>query len=168
MKKRGEPFKGFLFAGLMKSTEGFFVLEFNVRLGDPETQALLPRIKEDIVPLLMAAAKGNLKSVKYKEAPKSLYGLHVVMSAKGYPGVKGEGLRKGDLISVDKLSSGSLFFSAAIAKNEDGFFTNGGRVCGITTIGENLKEIRAKTYQEIKKVSFVGKHYRNDIGENYL
>ncbi|HXH75121.1 MAG TPA: phosphoribosylamine--glycine ligase [Bacteriovoracaceae bacterium] len=168
MKLRGHPFKGFLFAGLMKSPKGFSVLEFNVRLGDPETQSLLPRMQGDIVPLLIASAKGNLKSIDYVEAPSDLHALHVVMTAKGYPGVNGEPLQKGDLISVGKLSSDSLFFPAAVSRDEKGLFTNGGRICGITCVGKSLREVRAHTYGEVAKIHFAGAHYRKDIGEKFL
>lgn len=165
MRERGTPFKGFLFAGIMKTPQGLSVLEFNTRLGDPETQVLLPRMEEDFVPHLLAAAKGELAGKKI--GSPSNHALHIVMCAKGYPGVNGTVIQKGDEIYVGQLSPDTIFFPAGVSSNGKELITSGGRVCGLTVIGRDLKSIRSKAYEDIKNIQFHGAHFRLDIGLRY-
>lgn len=166
MKERGIPFKGFLFAGLMKTAQGLKALEFNTRLGDPETQSLLPRMTEDLVPLLIKAATGNLKNQKIKSS--GLWAIHVVLSAKGYPGTNGEKIESGNLIQSSFLKEGAILFTAGVAEKEGQLVTSGGRVCGLTVVGEDLQSVRKLAYEEIHKIKFEGAHFRKDIGARFL
>lgn len=166
MKENGTPFKGFLFAGLMKTDNGFYALEFNTRMGDPETQSLIPRIKEDIVPLLKAAAEHKLHDHSIK--PNPTYAIHLVMSAEGYPGTNGQRIKSGDEIITLGLNPDTLFFTAGVSYSEGKLTTSGGRICGLTVTGKSLSEIRSKIYEEAKKVQFSGMHYRRDIGARFL
>lgn len=166
MKNRGTPFKGFLFAGLMKTEKGFLALEFNTRMGDPETQSLIPRLNDDIVPFLKAAATQELYACRL--TPSTIHAIHVVMSAEGYPGTSGQKIRKGDEITVGELQSTSIFFPAGVSEQEGKLLTSGGRICGLTVLGSSLKEVQQKVYQEINQIQFAGAHYRKDIGNKFL
>jgi phosphoribosylamine--glycine ligase len=165
MKQRGIPFKGFLFAGLMKTKKGFFALEFNTRLGDPETQSLLPRMTEDFLPMLLKASQGQLLNLNLLS---SSVAIHVVFSASGYPEVNGNEVRKGDALKIKPLSKETLFFTAAVTSKGNQLVSNGGRVCGLTVVGEDLRDVHEKIYQEALKINFDGVHYRKDIGKNFL
>lgn len=164
MKKRGTPFSGVLFAGLMKTSNGYKTLEFNVRFGDPETQALMMLIDEDIVPLFLACAEGALHNTSV--ALKSEKAIHVVLAAFGYPGTEGIPVRAGDEISLHHTIQGQMFF-AGVAKLDGHFVTAGGRVLGITSIGETYSEARTKAYNSIATVKFAGSQYRTDIGAGH-
>ena len=166
MHERGTPFKGFLFAGLMKTATGLKALEFNARMGDPETQSLIPRLDQDIVLLFLAAAMGELNTVKMN--PLKGHAIHIVMAAKGYPGTNGEKIQNLDPISVGALNPETLFFTAGVAKKDNSLVTCGGRICGLTVVGATLKEAHKTAYHEIKKVTFAGSHYREDIGAKFL
>lgn len=165
MKIRGIPFKGFLFVGLMKTKKGFYALEFNVRMGDPETQSLFPCIESDLVPHFLKAAQGSLKESSIERKGNA---VHVVLSAEGYPGVQGQLIKKGDAVKVESLSQDAFFFPAGVAEKDGVLLTNGGRICGITVVGESLKNIIPKVYSEINKVQFKGAHYRRDIGKKFV
>lgn len=171
MRKRKNPFKGILFIGLMVNARGEGkVLEFNARFGDPETQALMPMIAEDLLPWLRAARDGRLASLP-EAGPKMKAGaaVHVVAAAEGYPATP----RKGDAIEVNpSLAAGSrsweesavkLFF-AGVAPKGEGLSTSGGRVLGITALAGTLAEAREKAYAWSKKVSFAGAQRRSDVG----
>ena len=166
MAKRRTPFKGFLFAGLMKTENGFYALEFNTRLGDPETQSLLPRLKDDLVPFLVAAATGKLHECRVTAS--TAHAIHVVMSAQGYPGTNGHKIKSGDEISIGQLQESSLFFAAGVEEVNGKLFTKGGRVCGLTVLGNSLKEVQQQVYREIDQIKFNGVHFRKDIGRNFL
>jgi phosphoribosylamine--glycine ligase len=165
MKKRGAPFKGFLFAGLMKTKDGIFALEFNTRMGDPETQSLFPRITDDLIPLFLKAAQGELRGEKVSSHGTA---VHVVLSADGYPGVQGRSIRKGDEIQTGDLRPNSFLFPAGVSEREGMLVTSGGRVMGLTVLGENLREVVSTAYKEVEKVRFTGAHYRRDIGKKFL
>jgi phosphoribosylamine--glycine ligase len=152
-------YRGILYAGLMITKNGPKVLEFNARLGDPETQSILPLIDEDLLDILYKTATGNLNIDSLKVLNKKC--MSVVISSEGYP----ENPKKGIEISgLDKLESGILAFHSAI-KNENGIYkTNGGRVLTLTALGENFKICRDKIYENIKKINFQGIHFRTDIG----
>jgi phosphoribosylamine--glycine ligase len=165
MNEKGIPFKGFLFAGLMKTPQGFIALEFNTRLGDPETQSLLPRITSDLMPLLCKAADGNLQGTTIKTEKVA---IHVVYSAKGYPGVNGEVIQKADVITLGQLQPGTYFFPAAVTKTDKGLITSGGRICGLTVLGNDLASVHTQIYQETSQLKFSGCHFRKDIGKKFL
>jgi phosphoribosylamine--glycine ligase len=167
MKDEGIPFSGILFAGLMKTKKnGWQVLEFNVRFGDPETQVLLPLIEDDLVPLFMAAASGELKSHKAPQR-KNLHGVHVVMAAHGYPGTEGIKVRSGDEIHFEKdfrLNNDEILYFAGVDMKDNKFITKGGRVLGLTAIAETPAAARTKAYEKIEMIHFDGAQFRHDIG----
>ncbi|MGZ3700371.1 MAG: phosphoribosylamine--glycine ligase [Bdellovibrionota bacterium] len=168
LKNRGNPFKGVLFIGLMVDGAKFNVLEFNARFGDPETQALLPMLAEDLYPWLRASRDGRIGNLA-ASGPKLRGGaaVHVVSAAEGYPGTP----RKGDSISVDPAfassweKNGVKLFYAGVARSGSGFSTNGGRVLGITALGATQAEARAKAYEWSAKVKFAGMQRRGDVGK---
>lgn len=173
MKEEGLPFSGILFAGLMKTKKlGWQVLEFNVRLGDPETQVVLPLIAEDLVPWFMASAKGNIQLLqnllgRLSPIRKNVHGVHVVMAAHGYPGTEGIKVRNEDQITFDKnfrLRNDDYLYFAGVEKRQDHFVTKGGRILGITSLAETTDEARAHAYEKIESIHFEGAQYRHDIG----
>jgi phosphoribosylamine--glycine ligase len=161
MKKRGTPFSGVLFAGLMKTSNGYKTLEFNVRFGDPETQALMPLIDEDIVPWFLACAEGALHNTSIKM--KRDKAIHIVMAAHGYPGTEGIAVRGGDLISLPSMIDAQLFFAGVDHKDHQ-LVTSGGRVLGVTSLAETYTEARIKAYSNISQIKFDGAQFRTDIG----
>jgi phosphoribosylamine--glycine ligase len=154
---RATGFTGFLYAGLMMTTDGPKVLEFNVRLGDPETQALMHRIDDDFAGTLARAAAGELKAgtLKWKKEPS----VCVVMAAAGYPGK----VRTGDAITIGE--SPAQVFHAGTKIVERGLQTAGGRVLGVTASGPDLAAAVRNAYDGVGKIHFDGMHYRHDIGE---
>jgi phosphoribosylamine---glycine ligase len=176
MRARGTPFRGVLFTGLMITSEGPKVIEFNARFGDPETQSLMPLIDEDLLPWLQASASGSLASLP-SSGPrlKSLHSVHVVLAAAGYPGGGGVEVRKGDEITVpteffpgegqgERLAK--LFFAGVAREGHPPrLLTAGGRVLGITALAPSREEARAKAYSLIDAVKFAGSQRRNDVGK---
>jgi phosphoribosylamine--glycine ligase len=163
MHKEGCPFTGFLYAGLMMTGSGAKVLEFNVRLGDPETQALMHRMKTDWVPVLEAAAAGDLggQRIGWDDAPS----VCVVMAAEGYPSK----VRTGDRIEGIEAAeaTGATVFQAGTT-DRGGLVTSGGRVLGVTSSGSDLALAMKNAYAAVEKIHFDGMHYRRDIGRKGL
>lgn len=169
MQSLGRPFHGVLFVGLMMTEAGPYVLEFNARFGDPETQALMPRIKSDLVPYLIAAANGKLAETIAVNGDLELFGssVHVVLAAHGYPGTEGIPVRKGDQIKIDAAlwrSQNPKVFFAGVSEKEGSFFTNGGRVLGVTALAETQENARKQAYAVVEKIAFQDKQFRGDIG----
>ncbi|UYL08439.1 phosphoribosylamine--glycine ligase [Bdellovibrio sp. SKB1291214] len=161
LKRKGKPYVGFLFAGLMKTDKGLYVLEFNVRLGDPETQALLPRIKSDLLDLSVKAVQGRLE--KQKTEFHDYRSVHVVAVSKGYPG---NTMDLGHAIQIPTASTEgtNIYFAGVSTKNEN-LVNTGGRVLGVTALAKTRDEARMKAYQEIRKVQFQGLYFREDIAQ---
>jgi phosphoribosylamine--glycine ligase len=153
---RATGFTGFLYAGMMMTAGGPKVLEFNVRLGDPETQALMHRLDDDFAGTLARAAAGELKpgELKWKKDPS----VCVVTAAAGYPG----NFRTGDAIALGE--SGAQVFHAGTKIGPRGLETSGGRVLGVTASGADLAGAIANVYAGVDKIHFDGMHYRRDIG----
>lgn len=166
MNRREIPFSGFLYAGLMMTSGGPKVLEFNARLGDPETQSLLHRMEGDFACALFDAASGAL----HRSAPlvwKPEPSVCVVLSAQGYP----EKPRAGDRIEGIPAAeqTGAQVFQAGTAVDKDGnLMTAGGRVLGVTARGANLPQAIGNAYHSLKHIHFEGMHYRTDIGRKGL
>ncbi len=154
MKERGAPFAGFLYAGLMMTAAGPKVLEFNVRLGDPECQPLMHRMAGDFVATLVDGAP-----MEWKPEPS----VCVVMAAAGYP----DSPRKGDLITGIE-NCGATVFHAGTKASSKGLVTNGGRVLGVTASGPDLRAAIESTYAAVHKIRWEGVHYRTDIGQKGL
>lgn len=165
MKAEGTPFKGFLYAGLMMTPDrGPMVLEFNVRLGDPETQALLHRMDCDFGALLLEAAKGQVKPelLKFKQDPS----VCVVLAAAGYPGK----VRTGDeIMGIDEAEAeGATVFHAGTKMADGKLVTSGGRVLGVTHSGATLQQAIENAYRACGKIRFEGMQIRRDIGKKGL
>ena len=163
MNALGAPFKGVLFAGLMISPDGPKLIEFNVRFGDPECQTLIARLESDIVPYLMAAAKGGLASL---EAPvwSDESAVTVVMAAQGYPDAPLTGSVIRGLVTASQ-TEGVEIFHAGTRADEDGLVrAAGGRVLNVTAIGADLRQAAARAYGTIEQIDWPGGFYRRDIG----
>jgi len=164
LEKRGAPFKGVLFPGIMLTHDGPKVIEFNTRFGDPETQSYMRILESDLIGILLACINGNLEQQEIKWSKKSA--CCIVCASKGYPG----DYDKGKTISgLENMSNNDvvLFYAGAKQKG-DKVVTSGGRVLGVTAAGQDLKETLAKAYQATKLLSFEGMQYRKDIGVKSL
>jgi phosphoribosylamine--glycine ligase len=162
MARRGAPFRGVLFAGLMLTDAGPKLIEFNVRFGDPECQALLLRLRSDLLPALLAAAKGDLAGVRLELSPDP--SLVVVMAAEGYPGTPRKGTGIGGLDAAAALP-GVRIFHAGTARRADGaIIADGGRVLGIGATGATLREARDAAYAAVDALDWPGGFCRRDIG----
>ncbi len=158
MKKRGREFRGALYAGLMLTAKGPRVLEFNARFGDPETQALMMQIGEDLLPLLDAAARGQLTQRPVQLEPGATVG--VVMASENYP----QSPRTGDAIEgLDRVPSEVQVFHAGTKGIDGRVVTSGGRVLTVCAHGRDLAEARAKAYDAVSRIAFRGMHFRRDI-----
>lgn len=157
LDEQGLSYEGFLFAGLMKTREDLFVLEFNVRMGDPETQSLLPRISEDLLEMILKARDGKL--INGWSENSSNYSLHVVATSKGYPF---KDMLLGQKIHLPQNIENIIF--AGVKDDHGDLVNNGGRVLGVTSIAASKAEARSKAYSEISNVFFEGIYYRKDIG----
>ena len=151
-------YKGFIFIGLIKVNNDPYVIEYNVRMGDPETEVVLPRIKTDLITLLEATANQNLDKIKLEIDAKTA--ATVMLVSGGYP----EAYEKGKVISGLDTISDSIVFHAGTLNNEDRILTNGGRVLAITSMGINHKEALEKSYNNIEKLHFDEMNFRSDIG----
>ncbi len=162
MARRGRPFRGALYAGVMLTKAGPKVLEFNARLGDPETQPILMALRGDIVPALLAAAKGDLSGVSIELDRRAAVG--VVLAAEGYPGK----VTTGDAIEgLDgPFPEGTMVFQAGTAAAADGsVVTAGGRVLTVVALGDGLDDAARRAYEVVKQVRFRGMQLRKDIGK---
>ncbi len=162
MNAEGRPFKGCLYFGLMLTKDGPKVIEYNSRFGDPETQVVLPRLKTDFVNILMAVVEERLEeqSIKWSDEAAAC----VVMASKGYPASYPKGLEITGLNQNGQVD-GAVVYHAGTTRKGDKFYTNGGRVLGVTALGKNLKEALQKAYDGVAKIDFDGAHYRHDIGK---
>jgi len=162
LARRGSPFQGVLFAGLMLTTEGPKLLEFNVRFGDPECQALMLRLRSDLLPALLAATQGELKDFDLRW--EKLASLVVVMAAEGYPATPRKGTEIRGLEAAAQVP-GVQVFHAGTARDESGrLVANGGRVLGIGATGASLAEAREAAYAAVAKVDWPEGFCRKDIG----
>lgn len=161
MKAEGRPFTGIIFFGLMLTPNGPKVLEYNARFGDPEAQVVLPRLKTDLIDVLEAAIDGRLDEIQLEWDDNTT--VCVVLASGGYPVAYNKGYEITGL-EEQKAKEDIIIFHAGTAKKDNKFVTNGGRVLGLTAIGKDMDEARAKAYQVVKEVNFEKKQYRTDIG----
>ncbi|MEW6295599.1 MAG: phosphoribosylamine--glycine ligase [Candidatus Diapherotrites archaeon] len=161
LKEEGIKYKGVLYAGIMIREGESMLLEFNVRFGDPETQAILPLLETDLAEIMNAVVEERLNEVELNWSNNSA--CCVVLSSKGYPESYEKGKKILGLDSVHTVSGVNVFHAGTKIEEKE-FLTNGGRVLGVTGIGSDLKEAREKAYQAIKLIDFDGMHYRTDIG----
>ncbi|WP_205695995.1 phosphoribosylamine--glycine ligase [Conexibacter sp. SYSU D00693] len=159
LKRRGTPFHGVLYAGLMLTADGVQVLEFNVRFGDPETQAVLPLLRSDLLDLLLRATRtGGLQGAQVDVAPGSAVTL--VLASAGYP----QSSSKGDVIDgLDAVGEGVEVTHAGTAERDGAIVTNGGRVLNVTAIGEDPLHAREAAYAAADRITFEGRQLRRDI-----
>lgn len=165
MKADGIPFTGFLYAGLMMTPGGVKVLEFNVRMGDPETQALLYSLRSDLGEVLMAGAAGKLGGIKLNWAPEPA--VAIVMAAHGYPGKARSGDEITGIGNAEKAGAKVFHAGTKIGESER-LVTSGGRVLAVTASAPSLPEAIAKAYTAAGHVHFEGMHFRKDIGKKGL
>jgi phosphoribosylamine--glycine ligase len=149
LKDQNTPFSGFLFAGLMKTAEGLYILEFNVRMGDPETQALLPRIKSDFLDLLVKAAKVQLKGQKVEFFDQN--SVHVVAVSGGYP--TNQMILGKEIHAPQSTAEGTQLFFAGVTEQHGQLVNTGGRVLGVTAVAETRSQAREMAYRERSKIS---------------
>lgn len=160
MKAEGLPFTGILFAGLMITDKGPQLIEYNVRFGDPETQSLMLRLESDILPVLLACAKGEgLENVAIRFKPEAA--LCVVMAAKGYPAAYEKGT---EITSLPRNYNTAHVFHAGTERKEGKLLATGGRVLGITALGKTVSEAQANAYTLVKQVVWENGFCRKDIG----
>jgi phosphoribosylamine--glycine ligase len=162
MNREGRPFRGFLYAGLMLTALGPRVLEFNCRLGDPETQPLMMRLRSDLLPLLVATAEGRLEACEaptWDPAPA----VCVMATSEGYPGDYTKGVPIRGLERVESSPQLQIFHSGTARRGHD-VVTSGGRVLAATASGKDLREARERAYAALGQVEFAGMHFRKDIG----
>ncbi len=162
LAKEGKPYSGFLFAGLMIKDGAIKLLEFNIRFGDPEAQSILPRLKTDIVPLLLDAAKGQLDANSTVEFASET-ALCVVMAAKGYPASYKKGTEIRSLVNAASESDVTIFH-AGTKQEGDKLLAVGGRVLGVTALGTTVAEAQAKAYEAVDKIDWPEGFCRRDIG----
>ena len=159
LARRGSPFVGLLYAGLMLTDGGPRVLEFNCRFGDPETQAILPRLEGDLLQALAAAAAGSLDGVALRAGPQAA--VTVVLASRGYPETTEPGVEIGGIEAA--RASGALVFHAGTALRDGAVLSAGGRVLNVTGLGPTCAEAREHAYEAVGLIDFPGAVYRRDI-----
>ena len=157
----GKPYKGVLYGGIMITKKGPMTLEFNVRFGDPETQAILPRLKSDLVEVMLACIDGRLREIKLEWDKRAC--LSIVAASKGYPGPYEKHKEISGLKDLRALGDTAVFHAGT--EHRDGkIFTSGGRVLGVTGLGKDIKSAKDVAYSAIDRIKFDGIYYRHDIG----
>jgi phosphoribosylamine--glycine ligase len=169
LAKEGIEYRGVLYAGVMLTKDGPKTLEFNARFGDPETQAILPRLKSDLLEVMLAASEGRLSRVRQLEWDQRAC-VCVVCASAGYPGEYQKGKEMSGLEEAGKMEDVVIFHAGTKLLQTPGsglqahYITTGGRVLGVTGLADTIKGAIAKTYQAVEKIHFAGMHYRRDIG----
>ena len=161
MNAEGRTFKGVLYFGLMKTKDGMKVIEYNSRFGDPETQVVLPMLKTDLLDIFEAVTDERLADIRIEWEEGAC--VCVVLASGGYP-VKYE---KGKVIEIGALDPDVFLYHAGTAVKDGKLVTAGGRVLGVSAKGATVEEARKKAYENVRKISFDGMHYRTDIGIKY-
>ncbi|MFD6318685.1 phosphoribosylamine--glycine ligase [Methylorubrum populi] len=161
MAAKGTPFSGILYAGLMLTSEGPKLIEYNTRFGDPEAQVLMPRLTGDLVPALLAAAKGDLSGVDIGFDPHRA-ALTVVMAAQGYPGT----VRRGTEIRGAEAAgdAGIVVFQAGTRRDGERLLADGGRVLAVTALGASVREAKDRAYAAVRRIDWPDGFFRTDIG----
>lgn len=163
LAQEGRVYKGVLYAGLMLTKDGPKVLEYNARFGDPETQAVLPRVETDLIEIMEGVVNEQLAKIKIEWKKEAA--VCVVMASGGYP----KGYETGKIITgLDNVPPDVLVFHAGTKEVDGDFVTAGGRVLGVTALGDQLKEAISRVYQGVEKINFPEMHYRRDIGAKGL
>jgi phosphoribosylamine--glycine ligase len=158
LREDGTPYRGCLYAGLMVSPSGVQVLEFNARFGDPEAQVVLPRLADDLIPLLEATARGELGGVTPSWSTQASVG--VVLASRGYPGIYQTGY---PIDGLGRLEPGVLAFHAGTSAGGGGYVTAGGRVLTLVALGDSIAEARDRAYRNVDRITFHGATCRRDL-----
>ncbi|MFA6357523.1 MAG: phosphoribosylamine--glycine ligase [Candidatus Omnitrophota bacterium] len=166
LAKEGIAYRGVLYAGVMLTCDGPKALEFNVRFGDPETEAILPRLKSDLVEVMLATSQGKLVKIKKLEWDNRAC-VCVICASHGYPGNYALDKEISGLDEAAQLKD-IVIFHAGTKKVGNKILTSGGRVLGVTGLGVTVKDAINKTYSAVSKINFEGMHYRKDIGQKAL
>jgi phosphoribosylamine---glycine ligase len=160
LKKDGIPFTGFIFFGLMNSNGNPYLIEYNVRLGDPETEVILPRFDGDLLEVFISAGKGRLRETSFEIDKRTC--VTVMLVSGGYPG----NYEKGKIISNIEKTSGSIIFHAGTKLSDAKVITNGGRVIAVSSLGKNLNDALDSSFKNAALIHFEGKYFRGDIGKD--
>ena len=163
MREEGREFKGIIFFGLMLTEKGPKVLEYNARFGDPETQVVLPRMKNDLVEVFEACIDGTLDQVELEFEDNAA--VCVVLASDGYPEHYEKGLPITGLAEFQNKEGYYVFHAGSRFDGEGRVVTNGGRVLGVTAVGQDLKEARTRAYKATEWIHFDNKYMRHDIGK---
>ncbi|MGO4387314.1 phosphoribosylamine--glycine ligase [Microvirga sp. 2YAF29] len=161
MKARGIPYTGILYAGLMLTKDGPQLIEYNARLGDPETQVLLPRLRSDLVAAFLAACDGQLKNLSLRFSDEAA--LTVVMAARGYPGAVEKGSEIRGIDAAENLND-VIVFHAGTKQDGEKILANGGRVLNVTALGKTISDAQVKAYEAVSKIDWPEGFCRRDIG----
>ncbi len=161
MASEGREFKGVLYFGLMLTDSGVKVLEYNARFGDPETQVVLPKLKNDFVDVMEATIDGTLDKIEFEWDERPM--VCVIIASGGYP----EHYEKGKEITFNDLDEDVYVYHAGTCFKDGKIVTNGGRVLGVVASGETMKDAQKKAYENVEKIYFEKMHYRKDIGNKY-
>jgi phosphoribosylamine--glycine ligase len=161
MKKRGMPYTGILYAGLMLTKDGPQLIEYNARLGDPETQVLLPRLRSDLVTAFFAACDGQLNNVSLRWSDEAA--LTIVMATRGYPGVFEKGSEIRGIDAAENLND-VIVFHAGTKQDGEKILANGGRVLNVTALGRTISNAQAKAYEAVSNIDWPEGFCRRDIG----
>lgn len=163
LRRRGIDYKGFIFLGLINVGGEPMVIEYNVRMGDPETEVVMLRIASDLVPLLAAAARGNLGDMPLEQDPRAA--ATVMLVSGGYPGSYAKGKT---ITGADAADSDTIIFHAGTALRDGQLVTSGGRVMALSSYGDTLQQALGRSYAMADKVDFDGKTFRRDIGNEFV
>ena len=159
LNSEGRPFKGVIFFGLMLTDEGPKVLEYNARLGDPETQSIFMLLNNDLLEIIDSIERGDLENITIENKDGAV--VCVVMASGGYPNSYETGK---EIKGLDEIDCDVVVFHAGTKKAENSYLTSGGRVLGVTAVGADIEEARENAYKNINKITFENAHYRKDIG----
>jgi phosphoribosylamine--glycine ligase len=162
VRAEGIDYRGVIYAGLMLTEDGPQVLEFNCRFGDPETQAILPRIGSDLLEAMAACAEGSLAGYRLEAAPDAC--VTVVLASGGYPGHYETGVEITGVGEADARDD-VVVFHAGTARRDGRLVTAGGRVLAVSALGADVADARRRAYEAVEPIAFDGMHYRTDIAK---
>ena len=161
LKKNGNPYKGFLYAGLMIRNNEPYLIEYNVRMGDPECQVILPRLKTDLLKIIKSVVDNKLDKINIKWKKEKC--MTIVLCSKGYPGNYKKSIKIKNLEKIKSNQKNFIYHAGTKIRNNE-IISNGGRVLNITCLGKNFNEIRKNIIQIIKKINWRHGFFRKDIG----